>query len=725
MSAKHRSHGWRMLRLKIDGMHCANCEVLIERRFKKIAGVRRVKVSSTTGMAEINCYGDIDAATLQNAVADDGYTVWLLNERTSKPSDSAATTNTGRDYVEITAAFVILFGLYLLLGQFDVLPENLTLSKDVSYGFALLIGVVASMSTCIAVTGGLLLAVAAKYNSATTQLTAVQRFKPHLFFNAGRVASYALFGGAIGALGSTFSMSAGANALLMILASIIMIVLGLQMLNLFPWLKRLQPRMPKFLAHKIHDLSEKEVRGGAFLLGASTFFLPCGFTQALQLYVLAKGSFTTGALTMLAFSLGTLPALISLSALSSFAKGSFQRYFLKFAGAAVVILGLFNLQSGFTLSAVSADAPTLGEAKSTSQPSVPLAPIVDGKQIVDMKAIRYTYEPHQFAVVAGVPVEWRIDARYAAGCGRILIAPKIGIRKFLSYSDVTVISFTPRAPGEIYFNCGMGMMTRGSKFVVSANAPVAAAAPTVAPLPVAAAAPAAAALRSSPHPQALSSDQRAEVERITKEYLLAHPEVLQEAMAELVKRQQAADAEAHQAAVKENAATLFGSQHQVVLGNPLGDVTVVEFFDYNCAYCKRALADMLDLLKTDSKLKIVLKEFPVLGEGSTQVARVAVAVRMQDETGKKYIEFHQKLLGGRGQADRVRALAVAKEIGLDMARLERDVASDEVKATIEESMKLAEALGVNGTPSYVVGSDVVVGAVGLDALREKVSAVRK
>src|SRR5258708_10548734 len=139
MSAKHRSHGWKMLRLKIDGMHCANCEVLIERRFKKIAGVRRIKVSSTTGTAEINCYGDIDAATLQNAIGDDGYTVWLLNEQTNKRSDSGTRANTGRDYVEITAAFVILFGLYLLLGQFDVLPENLTLPKAVSYGFALLV----------------------------------------------------------------------------------------------------------------------------------------------------------------------------------------------------------------------------------------------------------------------------------------------------------------------------------------------------------------------------------------------------------------------------------------------------------------------------------------------------------------------------------------------------------------------------------------------------------
>jgi protein-disulfide isomerase len=178
--------------------------------------------------------------------------------------------------------------------------------------------------------------------------------------------------------------------------------------------------------------------------------------------------------------------------------------------------------------------------------------------------------------------------------------------------------------------------------------------------------------------------------------------------------------EKHRAAVAETKATLFSSPHQVVLGNPQGNVTMVEFFDYNCGFCKRALSDMLDLLKTDPNLKFVLKEFPVLGEGSVEAAHVAVAARMQDVTGKKYIEFHQKLLGGRGPADKARALAVAKEVGFDMARIEKDMNSDEVKKTIDEDMKLADALGVSGTPSYVVGDEVVVGAVGIDALREKI-----
>jgi protein-disulfide isomerase len=224
--------------------------------------------------------------------------------------------------------------------------------------------------------------------------------------------------------------------------------------------------------------------------------------------------------------------------------------------------------------------------------------------------------------------------------------------------------------------------------------------------------------------QGFSDAQRSEVERIIRDYLMRHPEVLQEAIAELEKRQLAADTERHKVAVKENRQLLFSSPRQVTVGNLQGDVTLVEFFDYNCGYCKRALQDLLNLMKADPKLKVVLKEFPVLGPASIEAAQVGAAVRMQDRGGKKYLEFHQKLLSGRGQVDRARAVAVAKEVGLDVVRLEKDMASDEVRATLEESMQLADKLGLNGTPSYVIGPDVVVGAVGYDALKEKVEAAR-
>jgi protein-disulfide isomerase len=227
------------------------------------------------------------------------------------------------------------------------------------------------------------------------------------------------------------------------------------------------------------------------------------------------------------------------------------------------------------------------------------------------------------------------------------------------------------------------------------------------------------------HAQTMSGAQRTEIERIVREYLLKNPEVLQEAIAELEKRQAVAEAEKHQVAVKDNAQALFNSERHVVVGNPKGDVNFVEFFDYNCGYCKRAMTDMLDLMKADPKLRVVLKEFPVLGPGSMEAARVGVAVRMQDKSGgKKYLEFHQKLLAGRGQVDKARAIAAAKEVGLDMARIERDLGSDEVRLSLEESFKLAEKLGLNGTPSYVIGDNVVVGAVGLGPLKEKVNIAR-
>ncbi len=173
--------------------------------------------------------------------------------------------------------------------------------------------------------------------------------------------------------------------------------------------------------------------------------------------------------------------------------------------------------------------------------------------------------------------------------------------------------------------------------------------------------------------QSFNDTQRGDIETIVRNYLIAHPEVLEEAMTELSKRQAAAEAAKHAAGVANNADAIFNSPRNVTLGNKDGDVTFVEFFDYNCGYCKRAMTDMMELMKADPKLKVVLKEFPVLSAGSVEAAQVGVAVRMQDPTGKKYLDFHQKLLTGRGAADKARAMAVAKEVGLDMAKLEKDL----------------------------------------------------
>ncbi|MEK6809802.1 MAG: sulfite exporter TauE/SafE family protein, partial [Nanoarchaeota archaeon] len=309
---------------------------------------------------------------------------------------------------------------------------------------------------------GLLLSVSAKFNERNPDASSWQKFKPHIYFNVGRVISYTLLGGAIGALGSILTLSSGIAGIITIIASILMIVMGLQLLGIFPWLNKIQIKMPKFIAHKVYDAesshsSKHSSKITHFLFGASTFLLPCGFTQALQLYVLGQGSFLIGALTMLAFSLGTLPSLMSIGAVSSFTKGSVQRYFTTFAAILVIILGLTNLAPGFNLTGAVIALPSADVPSATDIPDIPL---VDGKQVINMAVNGFDYSPDTFTLKKGVPVEWNIDGKGARGCAKVISVPALGILEQLS-PDVKTIEFTPQKTGKIKFSCGMGMAGPG------------------------------------------------------------------------------------------------------------------------------------------------------------------------------------------------------------------------------------------------------------------------
>jgi len=207
---------------------------------------------------------------------------------------------------------------------------------------------------------------------------------------------------------------------------------------------------------------------------------------------------------------------------------------------------------------------------------------------------------------------------------------------------------------------------------------------------------------------------RAAVETIVREYLLANPEILQEAFAAL-ERKQAAEQEAQRvAAITDQRDVIFNSSRQVVLGNAEGKVTLVEFFDYNCGYCKRAMGDLTRLLKERPELRVVLKEFPVLGRGSTEAAQVAIAVNAV--APERYLDFHLALLGHEGPVDRAVALDVVEKLGLPLDKVSEVMAGPLVSETIEEVYGLATSLGINGTPSYVIGDKVLVGAVGYDTI---------
>jgi len=225
---------------------------------------------------------------------------------------------------------------------------------------------------------------------------------------------------------------------------------------------------------------------------------------------------------------------------------------------------------------------------------------------------------------------------------------------------------------------------------------------------------------TSARAQSFNGNQRTEIEGIIREYLLSHPELMQEVMNELDKRQATADAEKHRTAVSENSATIFTSPRQITLGNPQGDVTLVEFFDYNCPYCRQMAPLMVQAEGEDPQLRIVYKEFPILGPGSVVAAKAALAANKQG----KYVAFHRALYQIRGPVEESKVLDAAATIGLDVDRLKADMQDPTIAGVVDRNLKLAQALRISGTPGFVIGDQILVGASDLKTLQAVLQTVR-
>jgi protein-disulfide isomerase len=221
-----------------------------------------------------------------------------------------------------------------------------------------------------------------------------------------------------------------------------------------------------------------------------------------------------------------------------------------------------------------------------------------------------------------------------------------------------------------------------------------------------------------------NEQQKQAIGEIVKDYLIKNPEVLTEVIAELEKRQAEAQQASQAGAVKETQQALLNASHSYVVGNPSGDITLVEFFDYNCGYCKKALSDVQTLITSDPKLRVVLKDFPVLGPESVEASRVALAVKNQLQ-GQKLLDYHVKVMDSRGRVNGERAIAVAKEMGVDVARLQKDMEGAEVRSALQENMALGDKLSLTGTPAFIIGETVIPGAVGLDPLKQVVANMRQ
>lgn len=316
----------------VNGMHCSSCVVLIESELGAVPEVSHVKASLKHLSVEVvGDFGDKEpehiARDLSEVLKPHGYMLSLEKQRHSvKWSDF-------RIALPVAGAFIAIFIILQKLGI-----VNLVTTSEVGYGTAFVVGLIASVSTCMAVVGGLVLSMSTNFAKEGDKV------RPQVLFHVGRLVSFFILGGAIGALGSAFQLGVTATLVLSLAVAIVLLVLGVNLLDVFPWAKKLQPTLPSFVGKHIHGLKDLNHTLTPLLIGVVTFFLPCGFTQSMQIYTLTTGSFWAGALIMSAFALGTLPvlALLSFSSLGIHKKAQ-SGVFFKTAGLVVIFFGLFNL----------------------------------------------------------------------------------------------------------------------------------------------------------------------------------------------------------------------------------------------------------------------------------------------------------------------------------------------------------------------------------------------
>lgn len=317
---------------KISGMHCAACELLVEKRVAKIEGVQKVdaKLSSSTidlvfdsNVNEKHLIGEINGLIEQNGylIVDEG----VKNEINWREIGLA---------LLIATIFVSIFFLLEKAGLTNVLNFE---EGKLPLTAVFLVGVVASLSTCMAIVGGIVLTISSNYAKVGANL-------PLILFHISRIVGFFVLGGVIGLVGSLFKLSTVSNLVIQVLLFLVMLLIGLSQLNLFPWLNKFQLRAPKKLGKKVDSVSNYTNAIIPMALGVLTFVLPCGFTQSMQFYALSTGSFIEGALTMFVFSLGTLPVLGLISFASvKLAKSLQSSLFFKTAGFLIIFLAIFNL----------------------------------------------------------------------------------------------------------------------------------------------------------------------------------------------------------------------------------------------------------------------------------------------------------------------------------------------------------------------------------------------
>ncbi|MDR3255499.1 MAG: sulfite exporter TauE/SafE family protein [Synergistaceae bacterium] len=459
--------------LHIGGMTCANCERTIERGLRKLGGVAEASVSYGRGTARVVFDDSIELADIKKTIQDMDYSVLS--------SEALPGAEERFDMRQLLGVICLVFAAYIFAqrpgaGIFNLFPQA---EKGMGYGALFVVGLLTSVH-CIAMCGGINISQCLDSHSSgdcgkKTCGAAYSSLRPSLLYNAGRVVSYTVAGGLVGALGAVVSFSGAARGLVQLAAGVFMVIIGVNMLGILSPLRRLTPRLPKFVTDRV----ERGKGGrGPLYVGLLNGLMPCGPLQAMQLYALYTGSVLQGALSMFVFSLGTVPLMFGLGAFSALLSKKFTARVMKIGASVVIIMGVVMFSNGMALSGLSGFAGLDGFDSPGVQPVAvsqgAAAEAFSSGAPGDVQLVNTPLGSRGYpsiTVRAGTPVRWTISAAKGTinGCNNTIIIPAFNLEKRLSVGD-NVIEFTPAKSGVYRYSCWMGMI-RGKITVVDGDLP--------------------------------------------------------------------------------------------------------------------------------------------------------------------------------------------------------------------------------------------------------------
>jgi len=438
--------------IQIKGMHCKSCTTMVSDELNKIPGVKQSSASIKTNTATIRYIYEPTDLQIENAIAAAGYTVGF-EKKTLFSRDTSVYGNFFLSLIWI-AIIVLLFQSFGFSGiNISGLGDNKALT-------AIIMGITAGFSTCMALVGGLVLGLSSRYAEKHQSATPSQRFKPHLLFNLGRIVSFFILGGVIGLFGSILKFNSVVTGLFTVAIGFVMIIIGLQLTELFPRLTNKSITLPVGIAkmlgidrHKQKEYSHKS----ALILGGLTFFLPCGFTQAMQLVAIGSGSFITGAIVMGLFAIGTAPGLLGVGGLTSFVKGNFAKKFFRIVGALVVVFAIYNISNGFNLTGYKFSFSG-GQTNNSISTAVDKNAIVLKTVFIPSKNTQ-DISPNTFNVEVGKSYVLSIEARGdGQGCMSTIMIPGIYNTPMLITKGMLTLPFKIDKAGKYNITCAMGIV---------------------------------------------------------------------------------------------------------------------------------------------------------------------------------------------------------------------------------------------------------------------------